>query len=286
MEYLPFGELLVDEHKNSYNSPFKYNGKEFDKETGNYFYGTRYYDPKWSIFISVDPLAEKYPSISSYAYVANNPINAIDPDGREIRFVVKGENGNRYLKYENGQAYWTDTGKRYDGTGTNKTISLVIASYRLIERSGDVELINMLKTLEKSDLIHFVHDGEGGGRSYVQKHTNSLNTNGDRAGTNVIYDFSEKRQEEFVKSTGTPFSVFGIVAHESQHQFDYDLGNIADFIYPSSAESPQEIRAVYMENRARVIENGSNPNWIRTKYGGIKIDPIKLKKPPNYEEKK
>src|SRR5690606_16433503 len=39
MEYLPFGELLVDEHTNSYNSPFKYNGKEFDEETGNYFYG-------------------------------------------------------------------------------------------------------------------------------------------------------------------------------------------------------------------------------------------------------
>jgi len=57
MEYLPFGELLVDEHTNSYNSPFKYNGKEFDEETGNYFYGARYYDPRLSIFISVDPLA-------------------------------------------------------------------------------------------------------------------------------------------------------------------------------------------------------------------------------------
>lgn len=34
--------------------------------------------------MSVDPLADKYPSISPYAYVANNPINAIDPDGRQI----------------------------------------------------------------------------------------------------------------------------------------------------------------------------------------------------------
>ena len=56
MEYLPFGETLVDEHVNSKNSPFKYNGKEFDEETGNYYYGARYYDPKFSIFISVGSL--------------------------------------------------------------------------------------------------------------------------------------------------------------------------------------------------------------------------------------
>lgn len=84
VEYLPFGETLVDEHLNSYNTPFKFNGKELDDETGNYYYGARYYDPKLSIWLSVDPLAEKYPNISPYAYVANNPIIYIDPDGREI----------------------------------------------------------------------------------------------------------------------------------------------------------------------------------------------------------
>ena len=66
---------MVDEHLNSYNSPFKYNGKEYDAETGNYYYGARYYDPKWSIFISVDPLAEK--TFDSYGYVYNNPINML-----------------------------------------------------------------------------------------------------------------------------------------------------------------------------------------------------------------
>jgi len=56
MKYLPFGETLVDEHSNSFNSPFKYNGKGLDEETGNYYYGARYYDPKMSKFISVDRL--------------------------------------------------------------------------------------------------------------------------------------------------------------------------------------------------------------------------------------
>jgi RHS repeat-associated protein len=83
-EYLPFGETFVDEHLNSHNTPFKFNAKELDDETGNYYYGARYYNPKWSTWLSVDPLVEKYPAISPYTYVANNPINAIDPDGREI----------------------------------------------------------------------------------------------------------------------------------------------------------------------------------------------------------
>ncbi|MFP9117684.1 hypothetical protein ACLI08_07845 [Flavobacterium sp. RNTU_13] len=32
MEYMPFGETLLDEHINSFNSPFKFNGKEYDEE--------------------------------------------------------------------------------------------------------------------------------------------------------------------------------------------------------------------------------------------------------------
>ena len=81
MEYLPFGETLVEEHLNSYNSPFKFNAKELDAETGWYYYGARYYNPKWSIWLSVDPLSERYPAWSPYAYVLHNPVNAIDPNG-------------------------------------------------------------------------------------------------------------------------------------------------------------------------------------------------------------
>src|SRR5690554_717977 len=82
MEYLPFGELLVEEHLNSYNSPFKFNAKEFDAEIGNYYYGARYYNPKWSLWLSVDPLHEEYPGWSPYAYTLLNPVIFIDPDGR------------------------------------------------------------------------------------------------------------------------------------------------------------------------------------------------------------
>jgi len=52
-----------------------------DRETGMYYYGARYYDPRMSIFVSVDPLAEEFPNYGGYVYTMNNPINLVDPTG-------------------------------------------------------------------------------------------------------------------------------------------------------------------------------------------------------------
>jgi len=83
-EYIAFGEVLFEEHSTSKTMPYLFNGKELDQETGLYYYGARYLDSKTSLWLNVDPLAEKYSNISPYAYVANNPIKYIDPDGRRI----------------------------------------------------------------------------------------------------------------------------------------------------------------------------------------------------------
>ncbi|WP_027879247.1 SpvB/TcaC N-terminal domain-containing protein [Mesoflavibacter zeaxanthinifaciens] len=99
IEYLPYGETLVDEHQNSYNTPFKFNGKELDYETGNYYYGSRYYNPKWSVWLSVDPMTEKYPNRSPYEYTFSNPVNFIDPNGME---------GLPPEYYMNHQGFWID----------------------------------------------------------------------------------------------------------------------------------------------------------------------------------
>ena len=80
---LPFGETMAEQlGSNYYNTPYKFNGKELDEETGLYYYGARYYDPRVSIWLSVDPMAEKFPNSSPYNYCLGNPINLIDPDGR------------------------------------------------------------------------------------------------------------------------------------------------------------------------------------------------------------
>jgi len=87
LEYIPFGEVFIDERAatSTWSTPYKFNAKELDEETGLYYYGARYYDPRTSVWISKDPLAEKYPNVGSYVYCVNNPVKFIDPDGRQLR---------------------------------------------------------------------------------------------------------------------------------------------------------------------------------------------------------
>ena len=87
----------------SWNAPYTFSGKEKDVETGYGYFGARYYDSGLSIWLSVDPMSDKYPSMSPYNYCANNPVILVDPDGRDwyeaedgksINFVY-GETGER-----------------------------------------------------------------------------------------------------------------------------------------------------------------------------------------------
>ena len=88
--YLPYGELLVDEHSSSEDLPYKFNGKQFDEETGLYYYGARYMNPMASIWYGVDPLAEKYINIGSYIYCHSSPIMLIDPTGEGDYYAKNG----------------------------------------------------------------------------------------------------------------------------------------------------------------------------------------------------
>ncbi len=86
--YSPFGEEIVEQepHNGAYNSPYHFNAKEVDPETGYHYYGARYYNSNLSVWLSVDPKADKYPSLSAFAMVANNPARLIDPNGMEIEY--------------------------------------------------------------------------------------------------------------------------------------------------------------------------------------------------------
>ncbi len=84
IEYVPFGEVFLEERNNIWNTPFLFNGKELDEETGLYYYGARYYNPRVSQFLSTDRYAEKYPDASPYQYCLNNPINALEINGDSI----------------------------------------------------------------------------------------------------------------------------------------------------------------------------------------------------------
>ena len=61
-----------------------FSAKEKDTETGLTYFGARYYSSDLSIWLSVDPMSDKYASLSPYNYCANNPIKLVDPNGEEM----------------------------------------------------------------------------------------------------------------------------------------------------------------------------------------------------------
>lgn len=96
--YMPFGEVFAEQHA-AWDSPYKFNAKELDDETGLYYYGARYYDPKVSQWLGVDPLAEDYAGISPFVYCLNNPVKYVDPDGEKIVLAGSGKDKQAILKH-------------------------------------------------------------------------------------------------------------------------------------------------------------------------------------------
>ena len=96
LQYLPFGEPFVNQHLADYQERYLFTGKERDEETGYGYFGARYMDHEiMSMWLSVDPMADKYPNISPYAYCAWNPVKLIDPNGKEV--YVTGEDADRVV---------------------------------------------------------------------------------------------------------------------------------------------------------------------------------------------
>jgi RHS repeat-associated protein len=112
IEYTPYGELWIEKASAASNIdiPYRFTGKEQDDETGLYYYGARYLDPKYSRWLSTDPALTDYipgapindevkkkngelpgmggvfntVNLHLYHYAGNNPVKYIDPNGRQM----------------------------------------------------------------------------------------------------------------------------------------------------------------------------------------------------------
>lgn len=93
--YYPYGGVIGGIARNAALQQYKFEGKELDRTYGLDWYDihARQYDPIVPSWHTVDPMAEKYYDVSPYAYCGNNPVNAVDPDGKEI--VIAGSRQQR-----------------------------------------------------------------------------------------------------------------------------------------------------------------------------------------------
>ena len=156
----------MDEHSSTEEMPYKFNGKELDEETGLYYYGARYMNPKTSLWYGLDPLAEKYPKITPYCYTDNNPVRYIDPNGMIKREYFDYDNMNNsghlfenYAKFKDGGenvfnffAHGNGSGFSYRGYTRRSTgKDAVNFFYGMIQ--NDNELKNSFAKHKGKDLI-------------------------------------------------------------------------------------------------------------------------------------
>lgn len=196
---LPFGETMFEQMDGSYDNAFKFNAKELDEDTGLYYYGARYYNPRLSIWYGVDPLAEKMPSWSPYVYTFDNPVRYTDPDGMAPNDIII-----RYLGSD-GKIHTYDYkyGAGYNGRNKYLIAFHTAANYLIKNGAGD-----RLKALDaRKEKLYVTNLG----------YTDEVGANFDNIDKitwNPIKGIESK-------STGKRLSPTAVLDHEFDHAEDY-----------------------------------------------------------------
>ncbi len=227
--YYPFG-MSFPEGAVSSSQPYKYNGKELDTDRGLnlYDYSARYMDPTLGRFNTVDPMAEKYYSISPYAYCAGNSVRFFDPNGKEIWIYYDDEDGKRQQMLYNANMKYED-----DNTFVSASVNYLNSMYSnggadimdvLIGSNNSFNMINKTPTDNNGntlDALQFNETAGGGGDIYAGMLMNSS-------------------YSDYVKVEG--------FSHELFHGFQYEKG--------------QGGASVFNEVEAMVYSSVIANNWL------------------------
>jgi RHS repeat-associated protein len=145
--YIPYGEVFIEERNGTWNTPYLFNGKELDEETGLYYYGARYLNPTSAVWMSVDPLWEKNIDASPYSYCHGNPVNKVDVMGLDdygvddngyIFFIKKTDSEkDRLIAGVNRKKDGEIKGLKYDKNGELKNRSIELTKGVLRECTKD-----------------------------------------------------------------------------------------------------------------------------------------------------
>lgn len=182
--YDAFGSLLPGRNYSSSSYRFGYAGAEKDDEvhgsTGTSLdFGARLYDPRVGKWLSLDPLAMKYPYLSPYAYTADNPILFVDFDGKDF-FVKSKADQKRFMAVvrktfgdENGRLFTFDKNGQLQPIDIDHMTNLTCDQRYVVEQfnaklveDGDVT-VNLKYT--STGISHIPRPGEPGGYERLGK---------------------------------------------------------------------------------------------------------------------
>ena len=148
---------------------FTFSAKEKDTETGYSYFGSRYYSSDLSIWLSVDPMSDKYPSLSPYAYCSNNPIKYVDPNGEE-KLIWLNRNKDKTIvsgaeKYKDDGAihifaHGSSKGLSVNINGKHQNVRTANQLDKLLSQYSDVWK-NRNKDEQTTIVLHACRTGEG-----------------------------------------------------------------------------------------------------------------------------
>jgi RHS repeat-associated protein len=140
-DYYPYGMTMPGRSGTmGADTRYRFTGKERDVESGFDYFGARYYDSRIARWMSVDPLAGKYPGISPYVYCVNNPIIIIDRDGKEgetTSSISYDDRTRRHTITSTTTSTTSSTTQNSDGSTTTTTITTTQTTTVNIDANGN-----------------------------------------------------------------------------------------------------------------------------------------------------